>query len=140
MRTKALVVQYSLFLSQLSFITCNGMTMTTTKTLVHNITNTGYQEPLWWSRLWAIQDTTSNLAEPLHRCQKRTSPPPVGSSCRFDKTCYFGTQDCNGYGAHPQTRWMGLGFVIGKIVQCIHHPRQDVHQYESNPKWRIVLL
>jgi hypothetical protein len=163
MRTTLIVIQYSLFLSQVTKTVCDLLltanneaivdldntvliqgdvvdvdenvpiainiviannsivnsttntnnTNTTTTTSVNNITNTShpwYKEPLWWPRFWALQGNV-DLAEPLQRCRKRTSPPPVGTPCRFAKACYFGIQDCNGYGAHPETRCVCSAFT-----------------------------
>ena len=56
-------------------------------------------EPRWWSR---ISSTFKGVN--LKKCEKKSNPPTNGSKCSKDsKTCFFGTQDCDGYGAHPQT-------------------------------------
>lgn len=60
-----------------------------------------YVEPLWYPRMEAEDETGL-----LHRCMRRTrkdSPPKDGDPCaRRPKMCYFGTQDCDGVGAHPE--------------------------------------
>lgn len=56
-------------------------------------------EPLWRPRISSMFKGVN-----LKRCEKKTSPPKNGSKCsKESKTCFFGTQDCDGYGAHPQT-------------------------------------
>lgn len=60
-----------------------------------------YVEPLWYSRMETEDDTGL-----LKRCKRRTRndiPPKHGNPCaRRPKICYFGTQDCDGVGAHPE--------------------------------------
>lgn len=60
-----------------------------------------YVEPLWYSRMETKDDTGL-----LKRCKRRTrngTPPKHGNPCaRRPKICYFGTQDCDGLGAHPE--------------------------------------
>ena len=73
-----------------------------------------YVEPLWWPR---ISSTLKGVN--LARCEKKTKPPTNGSKCSKDpKTCYFGTQDCDGYGAHPQTMCICDGKSGSQTWKC----------------------
>lgn len=77
-----------------------------------------YVEPRWYSRL-ELEDETGLLK----RCRKRTrsdAPPKDGDRCaRTPKMCYFGTQDCDGVGAHPEVKCVCSGGRDGTMKwQC----------------------
>lgn len=59
-----------------------------------------YVEPLWYSRIEA-EDETGLLSRCLEWHNSR--PPKHGALCTSEPAvCYFGTQDCDGVGAHPE--------------------------------------
>lgn len=74
-----------------------------------------YVRPLWYDRLEEEDD--SGL---LKRCFKRQGvPPQQGRRCaRRPKLCYFGTQDCDGVGAHPETRCFCDGHAGSRTWNC----------------------
>lgn len=76
-----------------------------------------YVEPLWYTRMEAEDDTGL-----LQRCRKRTrklSPPQSGAPCaRRPKLCYFGLQDCDGVGAHPELSCVCDGKDGTQTWQC----------------------
>lgn len=56
-------------------------------------------EPAWYHRI-EEEDTTGLLK----KCSRKTVAPADQSRCGpRKKICYFGTQDCDGVGAHPET-------------------------------------
>jgi hypothetical protein len=71
-------------------------------------------ESLWWSRIVSEFEGIR-----LATCEKKTNPPTSGSKCsKKPKTCFFGTQDCDGYGAHPQTLCHCDGAVGSQTWNC----------------------
>jgi hypothetical protein len=66
----------------------------------------GYIEPEWYDR-FAVEFAGTNLK----RCVKRNpngpkSEPVTGQACSaMAKTCFFGTKDCAGVGAHPTSSY-----------------------------------
>jgi hypothetical protein len=85
-----------------------------------NALSSSYIEPLWWPRIF-----TSNLNTDvkLERCTKRQKAPMNGTACFQSKTCYFGTQDCDYYGAHPVTKCICSGSSdINQIWRCQSEP------------------
>jgi hypothetical protein len=81
---------------------------------LQTITGTS-NEPLWWSRISSGFNGV-NLA----RCEQKSDPPVTGSKCpKVPKTCFFGTQDCDGYGAHPTSRCFCDGSAGSRSWKCI---------------------
>ena len=67
-------------------------------------------EPLWWDRISTEFDGIN-----LQKCNKQSEAPDNGSRCsKKPTTCFFGTQDCDGIGAHPRTKC----FCDGNQWQC----------------------
>jgi len=70
--------------------------------------------PLWWSRIASTFDGV-NLA----RCEQKIDPPANGAKCpKVPKTCFFGTQDCDGYGAHPKVMCFCDGSAGSRTWKC----------------------
>lgn len=72
-----------------------------------------YVEPLWYARIEAEDETGL-----LMRCieEELNGPPKHGDLCTSaPAVCYFGTQDCDGVGAHPEIMCVCDG---GGMWQC----------------------
>ena len=70
-------------------------------------------EPLWWDRISTEFDGIN-----LQKCTKKSEAPDNGSRCSRAKTCFFGTQDCDGIGAHPETKCFCDGKDGSRTWQC----------------------
>jgi hypothetical protein len=59
--------------------------------------NVGTQTPMWWTR---IRDEYQG--SDLRQCARKKQVPEDGMRCgKFNKTCFFGTQNCPSIGPHP---------------------------------------
>ena len=68
--------------------------------------------PEWFGR---IKDSYSDPGTQLKKCSKLTVAPTHGAKCgRKRKTCFFGTQQCSGVGAHPVTKCSCIGEINKK--------------------------
>jgi hypothetical protein len=68
--------------------------------LTLSLVNGSDAEPLWWNRISTESDSVN-----LETCASESEAPINGTSCpNIPETCFFGTQDCDGVGAHPETK------------------------------------
>ena len=68
--------------------------------------------PEWFER---IKDSFSEPGTQLKKCGRRRVAPNDGRGCgRKRKTCFFGTQQCSGVGAHPVTKCSCIGEINEK--------------------------
>ena len=68
--------------------------------LTLSLVNGKHAEPLWWDRISTEFDSVN-----LETCASESEAPVNGASClNMPETCFFGTQDCDGVGAHPETK------------------------------------
>jgi hypothetical protein len=72
-------------------------------------------------RHWFTSMERSFEGTHLKACVKREIPPVQGSACAVKpKTCYFGDQECPGFGSHPTVRCDCSGGVSGGTWACIY--------------------
>ena len=72
--------------------------------------------PLWWDRITKEFDKVDDAVF-LQTC---STAPSDGQGCTSEKlkVDFFGTQDCDGVGAHPQTQ-CSCDIGITKTWQCV---------------------
>ena len=83
--------------------------------LTLSLVNGNNAEPLWWDRI-----STEFDGGYLETCVSESEAPVDGTRCPniLPETCFFGTQDCDGVGAHPETKCFCDGETGSQEWKC----------------------